>query len=208
MSPLDVRETERDALHYLREQLGPRAPEYLTLEGEFAEAPLEGEGATMVFSFFLDIPGAGCDAGRRKHFVAAGQTQANYFPDFAFDAGDAYSFHIGTRFMLAMGIARLEPENEPPGARELLRRCIENCAPGADLETVELAALFRCGEEDFAVYRVRVGGKDYYALGADCPPGFYEKTDCPPQTVLRLHLGKLIRAEARQDPAASGGGHA
>jgi hypothetical protein len=50
-----------------------------------------------------------------------------------------------------------------------------------------------------AIYRLRVGGLEVYGCGADCPPGFYPLTPHPPQVVLRLHLGQVIRHEARAE---------
>lgn len=199
MNQLDVRKLEADAIAYLREHLAERTPDFLVLEGEFAESPLEGEGRTLLFSFDLP-PGPGvaagaCETYEPKHFVAVGETTPNFFPAYGLSADDAYSFHVGTRFMLEMELQRVGPELEPPDARQLLRTVLANVAPGAELRREELAALFRCEDGYFAVYRLQLNEDDVYALGADCPPGFYKLTNYPPQMVLRLHLGKLIRSE-------------
>lgn len=199
MSEPDLRALEAEAIAYLRGHLGERTPEYLVLEGEYAETPLEGEGRTFVFSFDL-APGPGmsaaaCETYEPKHFVAVGETTPNFFPAYGFSADDAYSFHVGTRFMLEMELQKVSDELEPPDARPLLRTVLANVAPGAEARQEELAALFRCEEGYYAVYRLKLGEDEVYALGADCPPGFYKLTKYPPQTTLRLHLGKLIRAE-------------
>ena len=71
----------------------------------------------------------------------------------------------------------------------------------ASIEHEELAGLIRCLDRCFAVYRVVLRGRPVYCLGAGCPPGFYELTDHPPQVALCLHLGQLIREEARHELA-------
>ncbi|MFQ5806671.1 MAG: hypothetical protein ACE5I3_09495, partial [Phycisphaerae bacterium] len=131
-----------------------------------------------------------------KHYVAVGETEPNFFPAYGLSPDDAYSFHVGTRFALEMGLQMVDASLEPPGARPLLRAAVRSYAAGAKLEKEELAALFRCEEGLFAVYRLTLDGQDVYCMGADCPPGFYRMTAQPPQVALRLHLGKLIRAEA------------
>jgi hypothetical protein len=67
------------------------------------------------------------------------------------------------------------------------------------IEQERLSRLFRCQDRVFAVYRVRLNGRDVHCFGADCPPGFSELTDHPPLVALRLHLGQLIQAEARRE---------
>jgi hypothetical protein len=199
VSQPDLRRIEADAIAYLREHLADRAPQYLVLEGEYAESPLEGEGRTYVFSFDLPagpgIASAACDTYEPKHYVVVGETTPNFFPAYGLSADDAYSFHVGTRFMLEMELKKVGDEFEPPDARHLLRTVLANVAPGAVVQDEKLAALFRCEEGYYAVYRLKLNEDEVFALGADCPPGFYKLTRYPPQTALRLHLGKLIRAE-------------
>jgi len=190
---------ESDARRYLSQQLGRRAPTQLRFETLFDERPLENEGATALFSFHLEV-GSTCGRQRQKHFVAVGQTEPNYFPAFQMDDDDAYSFHVGTRFMLTMRLGLVDAEMEPPGAREAMHRFVESYAAGLTLESEEVAALLRCDEACFAVYRLKLSGAAYYCLGADCPSGFYPVEQLAPQTVLRLHLGRVIRREARQEP--------
>ncbi len=201
MTALDVREVERQALDYLAEQLREAAPRYLVLEGEYDERPLEGEAAAMVFSFELNVSGASehCPGGPRRHYVVAGRTAPGYFPAYGWGPDEAYSVHIGTRFMLETRLHIVDAALEPPGARAGLLAALTQFGDGATADLVDLAALFRVDDEAyFAVYRLRVRERDYYAFGGDCAPGFYEMTDRPPQAVLRLHLGQLIRHEARQ----------
>lgn len=199
----DQSRLERAALEYLSQQLGERAPRAVRFEAAFDEGPLEGEGRTELFSF--DLPGsarpagAGCPPEDPRHYVAVGQTVPNYFPGYGLDAEDAYSFHLGTRFLLTMEVRRVDPGLEPPGARNAARTFVQAHARHSAVGDPQLAALFRCEDEYFAVYRVEIDGEPIYFMGADCPPGFYRMAQHPPQTALRLHLGKLIRAEARRE---------
>lgn len=188
---------EEMARAYLREQLGPRAPEVLTPAGTFDEQPLEGEGRTSLFAFELTGPGGDPSCAALRHYVAVGETSPNYYPTFGLSPDDAYSLHIGTRFMLEMKVQRIEGD-APDGAEESLRRVIRDRLGGdATFGPSRLAGLFRCDESVFAVFRMTVNGTPIYSLGADLAPGFYELCQHPPQVVLRLHLGKLIRNEAR-----------
>lgn len=195
----EVLEAEQQALVYLRAQLGERCPKALSFEGVFDEQALEGEGRTLIFSFHLPPanPADARCAAPTRHYVAVGQTEPNYFPDYGLNASDAYSFHLGTRFMLVLGVQKVDPTLEPPGAREQMRKFLTIYAAGEPLEAERLAGLFRCEDSYFAVYQMRVAGADYYVMGADCPPGCYAMCEHPPQAALRLHLGKVVRHEAR-----------
>lgn len=194
----DARQAEARA--YLERELGARAPGTLTLVAEIAEQPLDGEGAVSLFAF--DLPPTGAACGRNadaRHYVVVGETTSNYFPAYGLSPDDAYSLHVGTRFMLGLEIALADPCAEPPTAREDVRRFVGLCNPDVPIEGLELAAIFRCAEELYAVYVVSLGGRRVYCFGADCPPGFSELTQHPPQVALRLHLGRLIRREARDE---------
>lgn len=189
------------ACEYLRAQLQDRAPDSLALEARFEEQPLEGEGPAAVFSF--DIESAGCEDGdvvpvsaavkSERHYVVVGETEPNYFPGYGLDADDAYSMHVGTRFMLVMELGLADPNDEPPAAREALRRALSTFATDAD---EQLAGLFHSAGRYVAVYRVSLKGEQVFCLTGDFPTGFYRLTQFPPQVALRLHLGKLIRAES------------
>ncbi len=215
----DAAQREQAAREYLDAQLMERAPASLRFERSVHEQPLEDEGPVSIFSFSIPVgpacgaavtraPGvdavqtagggaAAASAGEaERHFVVVGQTKPNYFPGYGFDADDAYSFHVGTRFALETQIARLDDALEPPGSRVALQVILKQFAPSAQASSAVLAGVFRCDEQYFAVYRIHVDGRELYCFGGDCPPGFYELTQHPPQVALRLHLGKLIRAEA------------
>lgn len=211
----------KTAAEYLQSTLSARAPQDLTFEAEFNEAPLEGEGRTALFSFELEVaagtrsadpeaapqgsttPAAGSPApacpGRTllKHYVAAGQTTPNYFPAYGFDPDQAYSLHIGTRFLLEMGIQKRPTEAIPPDTLPRLQSVLENFLRSATSTPPEPAAYFGCDEGEYAVYQMTVNGQPYFVLGGDCPPGFYALTHLPPQVALRLHLGQLVRREIK-----------
>lgn len=196
-----LRETARE---YLRTQLRDRAPNDLVFEARFEEKPLDGEGPAVVFSF--DIQFAGCNTAgggpvstptrSERHYVVVGETEPNYFPGYGLDADDAYSIHVGTRFMLVMELGLADPNDEPTAAREALRQALSTFAANAADAEEQLAGLFRSGGRFVAVYRLRLNGEQVYCLTGDFPTGFYRLTQFPPQVVLRLHLGKLIRAES------------
>lgn len=190
------------ALAYLRGVLGDRAPADAQPVAAFDERPLDGEGPVHLFEFPLTVGGGGvCEAAAARHFVVVGETEPNYFPAYDLTPDEAYSFHVGTRFMLVMEIEKVDATLEPPGARERMRQFVAQYARGAALESEEVAGLFRCEEAYLAVYRLRLAGEDVYCMGGDGPPGFYRKTQYAPQMALRLHLGHAIRAEARQAAA-------
>ncbi len=198
-SGITLRETA--AREYLAAALGERAPRVLRAEGEIAESPLDGEGEVSIFAFDLVVgacEGAHPASGARPHRVVVGRTVPNYYPSFGLNLDDAYSLHVGTRFMLEMQIERVEPGEEPAGAREQVAGYVRGTNPRATLDDAQLAGLFRCDDKLFAVYKLIISGQPVYCMGADCPPGFYQLTQHPPQVALRLHLGKLIRFEARR----------
>jgi hypothetical protein len=204
MTQTGLAQLEQSAREYLAAQLGPRAPTELRFVGAFDETPLDGEGPTVLFEFTLPTGSPECGTlAPRRHVVAVGETTPNYFPAYEFDAEDLYSFHVGTRFWLEMQVARLDAAtHEPPGAREAVTAFVAGFTPGRSPSKPELVALFRCEDQCYAVYQFELDGEPYYVMGGDCPPGFYALTAHPPQVALRLHLGKLIREEARRPQKA------
>jgi hypothetical protein len=189
------------AMNYLRAELGEYVPESIRFEANFDEKALDGEGAASVFSFEARVGGGECSAGASRFYVVSGETATNYFPAYGFDADDAYSFHIGTIFMVKMRVSRIADEDEPAGARESLQNLIRAYihSEPTSIGPAQVAAVFRCEDFVFVVYRIEIEDRPVYAMGGDCPPGFYTLTEYPPQTALRLHLGKVIREEARRD---------
>ncbi len=190
---------EQTAVSFLQDQLGSRAPERVERVGAFEESPLEGEGPVGVFAFELAVGPGARPSERAPHYAVVGETTPTYFPAYGMDANDAYSFHLGTRFMLVMAIQKVPDDREPPTARPRLEQVLAELATDAKTGPAELAAVFACDEAFYAIYKMDIDGAPYYVFGADCPPGFYPLTQFPPQMALRLHLGKLIRAEARAE---------
>jgi hypothetical protein len=198
------------AADYLATQLPGRRYTAPQLAGTFSEQTLAGEGAVSVYTFEL-APGPGChDSAPAVHYVVVGETTPNFFPAYGLSPDDAFSLHIGTRFMLEMQIGRVEPQHEPREFRESMRTVVASVARGAAIEDEALAGLFQCDEQLFAVYRLMLGPapaeggaitrETVYFVGGDCPPGFYRLAEHPPQVALRLHLGKVIRAEPAERP--------
>lgn len=194
-------DAQAEAAAFLAKQLGERAPRDLTHVATFDEQPLEGEGRVAAFAFELPPTNAGLNPDPR-HYVFVGQTEPNYYPAYELSPEDAYSLHIGTRFTLVLGLEVVADANEPARVRDELRASIAACNPGVEAEKAEVAGLFRCAERLFAVYRVTLEGQGVYWLGADCPPGFCKRVDLPAAVALRLHLGRVLRTEARSGQTA------
>ncbi len=205
MASADHAPYEQLARRYLAAQLGPRAPQNVALLATFDERPLEDEGSVALFAFDLPpdpaVRAALAGAWNPRHYVVVGETEPTYFPAYDLGPDDAYSFHVGTRFILQVGVSVADPDQEPEGSRERMRSFVAACNPGVSIDHESLAGLFRCADRFFAAYRICLRGQDVYCMGADCPPGFYQLTAHPPQVALTLHLGQLIRAEARQELA-------
>ncbi len=189
------------ALTYLRSALGEAAPREVELAGCHDEQALEGEGPMAVFAFTADVGGA----AEQRYWVIAGATEPNYYPDWGLSADEIYGVHLGTRFMLVMGVGRVEAGQVPGDAAERVTAFIADVAPGEPVEFLdadgaaakrrEPVVCFRCEDKLHGVFRVRIGQEDVYVLGLDCPPGVYRDVHLPPHVVYRRHLGALIRRE-------------
>ncbi len=194
----DESELRVGALDYLGAQLGPHAPAELGAASFFDASVLEGEGRVAVFPFEAS-PGGG---ERGAYYVVIGQTEPNYYPRWTLTAEEQFRVHLGTRFMLVVGIAQASAaETGAYDPRADVERMAGQAAPGAAVEDVSVAAMFRAGEEMHAVCRCRIGGEDVYALTRDAPPGFYRRCELPPHVVYRLHLGTLLERERGEDEA-------
>lgn len=194
----DESELRSLALSYLSAQLGAHAPAELGAARLFDASVLEGEGRVAVFEFDAS-PGGG---ERGAYFVVVGETEPNYFPRWTLTAEEQFRVHLGTRFMLVVGIGQARDEEwagyEPLGDVE---RMAGQVAPGARVTEARAAAMFRAGEELHAVCRCRIGGEEVYALTRDAPPGFYRRCELPPHVVYRLHLGTLLERERDEEEA-------
>jgi hypothetical protein len=185
----------------LARELGERAPQTIGEITTFDENPLEGEGPSAVVAFELEAANpAACDPNYDpRHYAIVGHTTPNYYPAYSLSPNQAYSLHLGTRFLVQMQARGLDLEAEPADARDRMREFVRAATPGATLESEELATLFQVADQIFAVYRLTIDSQPVYFMGLDCPPGFYETVDLPAPVVLRLHLGQLIRREPELD---------
>ncbi len=189
--PQDLSPWRRYALEYLREQIREAAPAELGEATFFRHSPLEGEGATVLFEFRAHR-GEASD----RYYVAVGQTEPNYYPAYGLEADDAYSLHLGTRFMLVMGVAQCEAASgkayDPmPDARAV----VDRVAPSAKIEGLSVAACFDVGGQRHIVLRGKVAGQEVYIMAGEAPAGFSRRVDLPPPVAYRLHLGMVLRSE-------------
>ena len=191
------------ALAYLAEQLRSAAPPALVNPVLFPRSPLEGEGPTVLFGFTADRSGR----GKERYHVFVGRTEPNYYPVFDLNAEEAFDLHLGTRFMLVMGVALLDESSAGPSpgrssaraydAAADARSIVDRVSPGAAIEDLTIAAMFDVDGEIHAVLRCRIAGEPVYIMGRDAPPGFSRRVDLPAQVVFRLHLGHVLRHEPK-----------
>jgi hypothetical protein len=165
------------ALAYLREQLNAAAPTELSNPRLFERSPLEGEGPTIVFEFTADIAAR----GPQRYFVFVGQTEPNYYPAYGLDADESFSLHLGTRFMLVMGIAQCDPGR--PGDYDApadARAIVERIAHGAALDDVTIAATFDVECQRHVVLRCKLAGVPLYIFGRDAPARLFSQNRSSP----------------------------
>lgn len=180
------------ALDYLKEQLRDDAPQSLGPGTVFAQSPLEGEGAVVVFPF-ESSHGAAPDP---NYYVAVGASQANYYPAYGLNVQEAYELHLGTRFMLVMGVALRPPRPEDDFELEReARRVVDRVAPSAEIDKLELAASFDVEGQLHAVLRCTLAGKPVYVMAGEAPIGFSQKVHLPAPVAYRLHIGHVLRHE-------------
>ena len=186
------REWREYALTWLRQQLGDRAPTTMGIPTYFDASALEGDGPIAIFPFSTsgDEPA--------EHWVVVGRTEPNYYPRWGLTADEAFRVHLGTRFMLVVGVSQAdEAERQTYDPRADLDRILAQIYPGEPSLKASLAAMFRVGAKRHTVCRCRIGGEDVFVMAGDCPPGFYRRTELPPHVVYRLHLGSLLVQEAK-----------
>ncbi|MBX3396808.1 MAG: hypothetical protein KF841_15735 [Phycisphaerae bacterium] len=189
----------RTALEYLREQLREDAPAALGAMTLFKRSPLEGEGQTVVFEF--TAARGGPDVSR--YAVVVGDTEPNYYPAEDLTAEELFELHLGTRFMLVLGVsmvphAEIQADDQYDMHRDA-RQIVARVAPDAVLSDLEPAATFRVGDELHAVLRCRLNGRPVYVMGRDAPLGFSTRTHLHPHVAYRLHLGHVLRREMNSD---------
>lgn len=190
------------ALAYVGAELGDAAPGQLGDFALFERSPIEGEGATVLFRFEADRSGHGV----QPYYVAVGRTEPNYYDGGNLSFEEAFSLHLGTRFMLLLGVAQVKdgpeslgPDDQPYDMERDARLIVDRVAPQAPVTDTELAALFDVSGERHAVIRARIAGRDVYIMGRDAPLGFSQRTDLPAPMAYRLHLGEVLRKEPNPD---------
>lgn len=188
---MQTRVHEQMALDYLNAVLREDAPASLTPVAAFDESPLEGEGKVTVFAFNARIGGNEDE----PYYVVAGQTVANYYPQWGLDADQIYSLHLGTRFMLVVEVQQLPTTELPADLERQVHEAVGGIVPGAAVTEFQLVAAFQAEAQKHAVCRARIDGEDVYIMAADLPIGLYRETHLPPHVVYRWHLGSVIRME-------------
>ncbi len=184
------------ALEYLRQQLAEAAPGQLGPSAIFDRSPLEGEGATALFRFQTFRQ----KESREDCVVVVGRTAPNYYPDYGLNFDEAFELHLGTRFMLVMGVAqRSQPPSGEYDMQKDARLIVDKIAPGAAIDDLRLATAFDVDGRLHAVLRCRVAGQEVYIMAADAPHGFSRRADLPPQVAYRLHIGHVLRREPSPD---------
>lgn len=179
------------ALAYLTNELGPRAPQSLGPAAYFDASVLDDDGPVAIFPFVTPIGDE-----QPEHYVVVGRTVPNYYPRWTLSLDEAFHVHLGTRFMLVVGISQAsEAERASIDPAAELNQLLAKIYPGERVDNPALAALFKVGDELHAVCRCRIAGDDVYAMTHACPPGFYRRTELPPHVVYRLHLGSLLLRE-------------
>ncbi len=130
-----------------------------------------------------------------------GQTEPNYYPAGGLEADDAFVLHLGTRFMLVMGIGLAGDDNlKDYDVVADIRQIVDRVVPGEPIEEVEIATAFSVSGDLHVVVRCRLAGESVFVFAGDCPPGFDRRTDLSPQVAYRLHLGRLLLNEQRNEP--------
>ncbi|MBI5763474.1 MAG: hypothetical protein HZA51_08120 [Planctomycetes bacterium] len=184
------------ALVYLAEAIRESAPNALGSATIFPHSPLEGEGAVVVFEF--EAERSSLDA--KRFFVVVGKTEANYYPGYDLTSDEAFSLHLGTRFMLVMGIGQAPPEQLATFDAAVAAKAVVNrISPELTVVDARVAAAFDVDGELHAIVSCRIGGRDVYVMAGDAPPGIHERVALPPQVVYRMHVGQVLRNEPDPD---------
>lgn len=190
------------AVAFVREHFGDSAPLTLGEHHLFPLSPLDGDGPTLVIRFDADRSGS----GSQPYYVVVGQTEPNYYDGDKLSFEEAFSLHLGTRFMLVLGVAQVKneketqgPDDKPYDVEKDARLIVDRVAPASPLTDVSLAALFDVGGERHAVIRARIADLEVYIMGRDAPFGFSLRTDLPAPLAYRLHIGGVLRTEPKPE---------
>jgi len=181
------------ALAYLRKSLGARAPHHLGSHHFFETSPLEGEGPIVLFEFELSSA-----SKQERFFVATGQTEPNYYAALNLSPEDMFALHLGTRFMLVLGVALMpQPDRAAFDLEKAVRELVWSIRPGQPVSEVEWAATFDVEGRMHGVARCRIGPERAFAFIGEAPHGFSTEVDIAPQVAYRIHLGRALLAESK-----------
>lgn len=184
------------ALAYLAEALRESAPNALGSATIFSRSPLEGEGAVVVFEF--EAERSSLDA--KRFYAVVGRTEPNYYPAYDLTSDEAFSLHLGTRFMLVLGIGQAAAERVATfDASAAAKAVVERVSPELTIRDARVAAAFDVDGELHAIVFCDIEGREAFVISGDAPPGIYERVTLPPQVVYRMHLGQVLRNEPDPD---------
>ena len=189
---------EQMALDYLRVELQHEAPTRIERVARFDEVPLQDEGRVTLFRFTARLAGP----EEQPYYVVAGQTVANYYPDWGLTPDQLYSVHVGTRFMLVVEVRQLAIEDLPTGIEAALGEELAGVLPGEPISSIVPVAAFRAEDQTHVVCTARIADEDVYVMGGDLPMGIYRQVHLPPHVIYRWHLGEIIRMERDQPEPA------
>ncbi len=191
-----VNPTDRQqALDYLQRELRNDAPADVEFVAAFTGRPLEREGNMSLFRFTASLGGQAVE----RYWVVSGQTEPNYYPHWELSPDDVHALHLGTRFMLVMGISSLPLNELPSDLDKNIASFIGSIAPSATVTEIRPVVAFQVEQHRYAVARVFLAGEDVYVFGLDCPPGVDRDVHLPPHVVFRRHLGRAIRLEMEDE---------
>lgn len=180
---------------YLAKTLAGKSVGEPTLYGRFERNPLEGEGPISIYRFHADL-GTG---NREPYYVVAGQTVANYYPDWALSPEEVFRLHLGTRFMLVMQVRQIDMPTDADKTETQVRQTLMTVNPATAVEDFRIVASFQVEEQVFVVCRCRFGFEEIYVFGRDCPPGISRRLDLPPHVAFRIHLGQYLQHELEME---------
>ncbi len=183
-------------MEYLRSELREAAPTELADPALYPLSPLEGESASVIFEFRTSRAGETPE----RYAVVVGETEPNYYAVGDLTPDEIFELHLGTRFMLVMGVSQIPPGQPDDDSNYDVRKdaelIVQRAVTNARLEDVSIAAMFNVDGEKHAVIKALVNGRAVYIMGRDAPMGFSTRTEFAPHIAYRLHIGHVLRREA------------
>jgi hypothetical protein len=179
---------------FLRAELPAAARPRLTGDPSLWQSPLEGEGSIIIWPFEARLRD---DREAESFYVVVGQTAPNYYPAYGLSPEEAFWLHLGTRFMLTVAVARAsDADCAGFDAQGAARAIVDRVAPGEVIEDAKVAAAFDAEGQRHVVIACTIAGEPVYVFAGALVPGFSRRRDLPAPVAYRMHLGRLLRAEA------------